>query len=149
MTQTAPTIAYLIYSQFQVAGSNIKVSGRLWYNTHQIAYQAVGGRDVLIIAPDLPLPHPEAVARRPGQLTKEDKQKLQSQGLPPDYNDEVGIIKARHKLEKRHTIFEVKLGQSLSREEILDIIAHLLTTTQNDGGKIFNISPESTIHTSA
>ena len=138
MTQTAPTIAYLIYSQFQVAGSNIKVPASLWYSAHKITYQAFGGRDVLIIAPDLPLPHPEAVARRPGQLTEKDKLKLQSQGVSPDCHDELDIVEARHKLEKRHIITGVKSGQSLSREDVFENIAHLLTTTQNDGGKTLN-----------
>ena len=64
------------------------------YRTATSAYQASGGRDVLIIAPDLSLPHAEAVPRRPGQLTQEDKIKLLSQGLPPDScHDEWAIIK--------------------------------------------------------
>ena len=74
------------------------------------------------------------MARRPGQLTEEDKLKLQSQGLPPDCNDELTIIKARYKLTQKCEIFAVKIGQSLSREEVIGSIAHLLNTTQNDGG---------------
>ena len=57
---------------------------RLWRSTGTIKYNAGGGRDVLIIAPDQPLHNPEAVARRPGQLTEEDKQTLLSQGVSPD-----------------------------------------------------------------
>ena len=99
-------------------------------------YAAIGGRDVLILAPDLSLPHPEDVPRRPGQLTQEDKLKLQSQGLPPDScHNELDITKARYELNKERKIIEVKSGQSLSREEVIENIAHLFNTTQNDGGK--------------
>ena len=103
--------------------------------TSTSAYNAVGRRDILILAPDLSLLHPEAVARRPGQLTKEDKLKLQSQGLPTDCQDEVPIIRARRDLDKRHKIVKVKSGKSMSREEVTENIEHLLNTTQNDGGK--------------
>ena len=109
---------------------------KLWSWTGTIAYNAGGGRDVLILAPDLSLPHPEAVPRRPGQLTQEDKLKLHSQGLPPDScHNELDITKARYELDKESKIIEVKSGQSLSREEVIENIAHLLNTTQNDGGK--------------
>ena len=103
-------------------------------------YAAGGGRDVLIVAPDLSLPHPEAVVRRPGQLTEKDKQTLQKQGVPPDScQDEVLIVRARHDLDKKQKIVEVKSGQSLSREEVMKSIAHLLTITQNDGGKDISV----------
>ena len=52
------------------------IPSRLWYRTDTTDYGTGGGRDVLIIAPDLFFPYPEAVARRPGQLTEEDKLKL-------------------------------------------------------------------------
>ena len=60
-------------------------------------YSVGGGRDILILAPDLSLPHPEAVARRPGQLTQEDKLKLLSQGVFPVPHNELDIIKARYR----------------------------------------------------
>ena len=106
--------------------------GRLWYETD---YGAVGGRDILLIASDLPLHESEAVARRPGPLTEEDKQKLLNQGVSPDGQDELAIVKAKYGLDSRCKIVGVKSGQ-LSQEEILKDIEYLLTTTQNDGGKI-------------
>ena len=76
------------------------------------------------------------MARRPGQLTEEDKLKLQSQGLPPDScHDELAIIRARCDLGKRYKVVKVMSGKSLSREEVIENIEHLLNTTQNDGGK--------------
>ena len=122
----------------KAATGSSEVPSRLWRNLGwRVKYGAGGGsRDVLILAPDLSLPHPEAVPRRPGQLTQEDKVKLQSQGLPPDScHNELDIVKARYELDKRRKIIKVKSGRSLSREEVVENIAHLLNTTQNDGGK--------------
>ena len=115
---------------------NREVPGRLWHSTATTVYNAVGGRDVLILAPKLSLPHPEAVARRPGQLTKEDNLKLQRQGLPPDCKDELDVIKARWKLDRRLKIVGVRSEQPLSREDVIKNITHCLNTTQNYGGKI-------------
>ena len=79
------------------------------------------------------------MARRPGQLTEEDRLNLQSQGLPPDCHDELAIIKARYELALGCKIIEVKSGQSLSQEVIVESIANLLNTTQNDGGKDISV----------
>ena len=75
------------------------------------------------------------MARRRGQLTEEDKLKLQNQGLPPDYQDELAIVKARYEQAPGNKIVEVKSRQSLSREEIIESIDHHLHITQNDGGE--------------
>jgi hypothetical protein len=91
----------------------------LWHKTAIIRYSAAGGRDVLILAPDLSLPHPEAVARRPGQLTEEDKLKLLSQGMFPVCHNELDIIKARYRLDKRCSVVEVKSGGSIPYKEVL------------------------------
>lgn len=108
--------------------------GRLWYQTGTAVYGAGGGRDVLLIASDLPHHNPEAVARRTGQLTEEDKQKLLRQGVSADSQGEIGIVSARYKMDRTSKIVGIKSGQ-VSREEILKHIRHLLTTSQNDGGR--------------
>ena len=110
--------------------------GRLWRSTGTMVYGVGGGRDVLIIAPDQTHHNPEAVARRPGQLTEEDKQTLQSQGVSPEGQSDLAIVKSRHQLDKRQKIVGVKSGQ-LSRDEVMESIRHLLTTTKNDGGKYY------------
>ena len=74
------------------------------------------------------------MARRPGQLTKEDKQKLLRQGVTGDYQDELDIVRARWELDKECKIVEVKSGHSMSREEVSKSITHLFNTTKNDGG---------------
>ena len=99
-------------------------------------YSVGGGRDVLILAPDLSLPHPEAVARRPGKLTVGDKLKLLSQGVIPETDNELDIIKARYRLAKNCSIVEVKSGRSVSYKEVLGSIRHVFNTTENDGGKL-------------
>ena len=76
------------------------------------------------------------MARRPGQLTEEDKLKLQTQGVPPDCpEDELSLLKARYELHKESNIVEIKSGQSLSREEVIESIGYVLNTTQNHGSK--------------
>ena len=107
--------------------------GRLWCSTGTTRYGVGGGRDVLIIASDQPLHNPKAVARRPGQLTEDDKQTLLSQGVSPEGQDELAIVKARCEVDKRYRIVGVKSGQ-LSREEVMESIRHLIATTRNDGG---------------
>ena len=97
-------------------------------------YNSGGGRDVLILATDLSLPHPEAVARRPGQLTEEDKLKLQSQGLPPHFQNELAIILARCKLDRRLQVVKIK-SDTISQKEATENIQHILMTTKNKGGK--------------
>ena len=131
------------------ASSNSEVPSRLWNSNGGTLYGAGGGRNVLILAPDLSLSHPEAVPRRPGQLTQGDKLKLQSQGLPPDScHNELDIIKARYELNKGCKIVEVKSGQSLSQKEVIENIAHLLNTTQNDGGKEIRLCTSCTLKVS-
>ena len=55
--------------------------------------------------------------------------------MPTDCHDELAILRVRHDLDKRHKIVNVKSGPSLSQEEVMESIVHLLSTTQNDGGK--------------
>ena len=112
----------------------------MWCETAIIRYNAIGGRDVLILAPDLSLPHPEAVAKRPGQLTEKDKLKLLSQGVIPESDNELDIVKARYRFAKDYSIVEFKSGRSISYKEVLGSIEHVLSTTENDGGKFLTYS---------
>ena len=78
------------------------------------------------------------MARRPGQLTEEDKLKLQSQGVPPDCHDELDIIRARYVLDKQYRIVGVNTGQ-LSRDRIIRSMELLFRTNQNGGGKVYTV----------
>ena len=75
------------------------------------------------------------MARRPGQLTEEDKQKLLSQGVTSDCQSEVDIVRARWKLDKGCKTVEVISGHSLT-QAVLKNITNLLNTTKNDGGML-------------
>ena len=114
------------------------VSKNLWFKTGTIDYGVHGGRDVLIISADPPPHQPEAVARRPGQLTEEDKQKLLSQGVTSDCQSEMDIVRARYRLDKRCEVVGVVSGHSLTREEVSRRITHFLNTTKNDGGMLMS-----------
>ena len=116
------------------------MSSTLWGSNGSTVYSIGGDRDVLLIAPNL-LPHHnfEAVVRRPGELTEEDRQKLLNQGVSPelDDQDEVAIVKARYQLDRKCKRVEVKSGH-VSRNEVMKSINHILTTTKSHGGKISN-----------
>ena len=122
------------------AANTKEVPISLWYKTDLIRYSIGGERDVLLIVPEQSCSHASdmAVARRPGHLTQEDKQKLLSQGVSPTGQDEVAILKARYKLDRKKTIVGVKSGQQ-SREGVLKSIEHFLSTTQKDGGMAFTV----------
>ena len=121
-----------------MVASNKDIPSSLWYSTNSTGYEVGGGRDVLILAPDLSLPHPEAVPRRPGQLTQEDRLKLQSQGLPPDCQCELDIVKGRYELDSNLMITEIMFRHLLTKKQVTQHIEQLLNTTQNDGGKKIN-----------
>ena len=122
--------------QDDATGTSELVQERLWYSTGMTVYSAGGGRDVVIISADLPPHQPEAVARRPGQLTEEDKQKLLSQGVTSDCQSEVDIVRARCELDKECKIVDVMSGQSWTQQETLKRITHHLNATKNDGGML-------------
>ena len=110
--------------------------GSLWYSTRRIRYSIGGERDVLIITADQTSSHPEAVARKPGKLTEEDKQTLQSQGVHPDCQDELAILKSRYQLDKKKNVVGIQSKASLNREEVMKRIQSFLSTTQKDGGRL-------------
>ena len=72
-------------------------------------------------------------------MTEEDKQRLQMQGVSPDcIKDELTIVKARYNLDKECTVVGVKSEQLQSRAKVMESIAHLLNSSQSDGGKMHN-----------
>ena len=72
-------------------------------------------------------------------MTEEDKQRLQMQGVSPDcIKDELTIVKARYNLDKECTVVGVKSEQLQSRAKVIKSIAHLLNSSQSDGGKMHN-----------
>lgn len=93
-------------------------------------------QDVLIIASDVPLPNnPEAVPRRPAQLTEEERQKLKSQGFSPDCQDEVAIVKASYDLEKIFGVEKSEPKKLLSRELVRRRCTTILNDSKSNEGK--------------
>ena len=108
-----------------------------WTSTQTLTYGAYGGRQVLIIFSDVPLRVPEAVPRREGRLTEEDREKLHSENVPRELEDEVAIVRKRYELDKAKKIFNVlesKPEKLLSRSEAFGVIAALMNNIENDGG---------------
>ena len=90
---------------------------------------------MLIIASDWSLPsNPEAVPRRPAKLTKENRQKLKSQGVPSDCQDEVAITQARYN-KFTEVMVRTSYPKKLLRKDVMKSIAHLLNYTKCDTGK--------------
>ena len=133
---TAYSQAILLFLQEE---NRTSVPEKLWQSTGTTPYySAGGGRDILIISADPPPHQPEAVARRPGQLTEEDKQKLLRQAVTSDCQSEVDIVRARYELDKRCEVVDIMSGHSLTREEVSRRITHFLNTTKNDGGMLMS-----------
>ena len=111
-----------------------------WKSTDTLTYGAYGGRQVLIIFSDVPLPdRPEAIQRRDGQLTEKDREKLRSERVPDDYQDESDIVRQRYDLDKAKKMFAVlesKPDKLLAKSEAYGVIAALMNNTENDGGMI-------------
>ncbi len=72
-------------------------------------YGASGKAEVLLITSNLTTQDDDVVPRRPGgELTDDDRQKLEHQGVTRDsHHDDLSIMKARFILDKDKTIAEV------------------------------------------
>ena len=118
-----------------------------------LTYGAYGKRHVLIICSELGLRDPgrlEAVPRRSGRLTEEDKGKLKSEKvLLEPHDDETAIVRKRYVLDSNKSVFKVLRSDKehfLSRQEAYDIIAALMNNTEHDGGVWFNIHTSYNTH---
>ena len=108
---TLSTFIKILHIMLKVASGRSEVPSRLWdTGGGTVRYAVGGGRDVLIVAPGLSLPHLEAVARRPGQLTEEDKLKLKSQELPFESQNEQDIIKLKLDMNWIRSVMQLKSG---------------------------------------
>ena len=98
---------------------------------------AGGGRDVLVIGSDVPLPHRDAVSRCNMELTEDDRRRLTNQGISESCCDDLSIIRARYSLDEDYDLVGVEvseLGKELSRDYVLKQIASLMNNTTKPGG---------------
>ena len=105
-------------------------------------YGASGGRDVLFIVSDSPSRNHDVVPRRSrGELTDDERRKLEHQGVPRCcHHDDLSIMKARYGLDKDENIVGVEFGDSgreLTCEDVKKQIASLLNNTDQEGGELF------------
>ena len=112
-----------------------------WEKPSTLTYGAYGKRHVLIICSEVGLRGPgclEAVPRRSGRLTEEDKEKLRSEKVCLDpRDDETAIVRKRYVLDTKKFIFKIlQSGEEhiFSRQDAYDIIAALMNNTEHDGG---------------
>ena len=105
-------------------------------------YGAVGERDVLVIVSDSPPRNSDVVPRRSqGELTNDERRKLEHQGVPRDcHHDDLSIMKARYGLDTEYQIVGVESGDSgreLTCEDVKKKIASLMNNTDKEGGELF------------
>ena len=97
---------------------------------------ASGPRDVLIIVSSEPLEGPDIVPRRKGELTKEDMDRLTSQGIPQEsWHDDARLMEARYQKDsERSKNVYMENDPASKRGHILNRIATLFNTTTQPGG---------------
>ena len=97
---------------------------------------AYGSRDVLIIVSSESLEGPDIVPRNKGELTKEDKDRLTSQGIPQEsWHDDARLMEARYQKEsERSKNVYIENDPASKRGHILNRIATLFNNTTQPGG---------------
>ena len=122
--------------------ANVK-TGPEWSDlSGKVTYEAVGKRDVLLIASENDLSHPDVVPRRPAIDLTQHREKLENQGIAREkQTDDLSIVKARYALDKRHTSIEVQPQANGKRVTRNSVIKHITTIMNNHddragGGKI-------------
>ncbi len=101
---------------------------------------AYGPRDVLIIVSSESLEGPDIVPRKKGELTKEDMDRLTSQGIPQEsWHDDAKLMEARRKKDsERSKNVYIENDPASKRGRILNRIATLFNNTSQPGGRTYN-----------
>ncbi len=104
------------------------------------SFGAMGTSEVLLITSNPTTQDDDVIPRRPGgELTDDDRQGLEHQGVPREcHHDDLSIMKARFSLDKDKTIAEVLRddGSPLTCEQVTKKITQLLNNTDTSGGKL-------------
>ena len=111
----------------------------VWESTLQgvKSYGAYGLRDVLILTSSESLQGEDIVPRKEGTLTKEDRVRLRSQGIPEDcWDSDTSLVEAHCRKEGERLAVQV-LGREevLTRERVMKEIKNLMINTTKPGGK--------------
>ena len=106
------------------------------------SYGAYGPRDVLILKGSESLEGPDIVARKKGELTQEDRDRMDSEGIPLEcWEDEALLVRARYDKDSRYKKITLIEGDLLETEDILDAIRTIFKQTSQPGGKEFTVCP--------
>ncbi len=105
-------------------------------------WHAAGKREAFLLASTgeaAPDGNPDVIPLQvAGELTEEDRRKLDSQGVPPDCRDDVSIVRARISLDPNRLQLsreEVsKTGRELSRGYVLRQLEEFLDSVETPGG---------------
>ena len=98
-----------------------------------------GERDSLIIASLSHLPSSDVIPRCSFEVTEEDRRRLANQGVHPDTFDDLGIIRARHCLDKTKNQLGEEIsetGKELTRGYILARLENVLSNSKKSGGEL-------------
>ncbi len=110
----------------------------VWEDTFQgeKGHGAYGSRDVLIIVSSESLEGPDIVPRKKGELTKNDMDRLTSQGIPQEsWHDDAKLTEARYQKEsERSKNVRIESDPASKKGHILNRIATLFNNTAQPGG---------------
>ena len=96
--------------------------------------------DVLIIVSSESMEGPDIVPRKKGCLTQKDKDKLTSQGIPPDcWEDDGKLMEARYNKDKRYIVVSTGNKEDMTAEYVLQKIITLFKTISKIGGIDINL----------
>ena len=106
-----------------------------------------GPRDVLILSSRESLQGKDIVPRKTGCLTKEDRDRLTSQGIPEQcWGGDVSLMEARYRREERFEVKVLGCKEELTVERVKEEIRALMNNTEKPGGRQGVQLPRSHIH---
>ena len=111
-------------------------SHEVWESTlgGEKSYGAYGPRDVLMIVSN-ELENEDMVPRREGTLTQEDKDRLSSEGIPPEcWYDDAKLMEMRYLKSERFWSLSVEDDSSVKREHVISRITAFFNITTKPGG---------------
>ena len=98
-------------------------------------YASYGARDVLILVSTTP-EGGDVTARKNGELTQQDKERLISEGIPEDcWEDDAMIMKERYLKDSTHKSVNVEDCHQMKRQYVLEKITSLLINSTMPGGE--------------
>ncbi len=98
--------------------------------------------DFLLVSTDEAAPdgNPDVIPLQgAGELTEEDRRKLDSQGVPPDCRDDVNIVRARISLDPEYQLSREEVsttGRELSRGYVLRQLEEFLNSVKKPAGNL-------------